>query len=167
MEPVSVDEAYLEFFIPTCASHRPQFLPLPSPSPLPLQLPLPATLIASKDNLMSQKVMRSSYDGNSLSLSPSDFGIMKAKELRERIFKETGCTARFLLIYIRIYSFVWLLNSFDKQIVFTILRLVASFTLSCLGFYVSFNFFFTMFRFFPAFFTVLFQHWCGAKYASC
>ena len=103
---MSVDEAYLEFFIPTCASHRPQSLPLPSPSPLPLPLPLPATLIASKDNLMSQKVMRSSYDGNSLSLSPSDFGIMKAKELRERIFKETGCTARFLLIYIRIYSFV-------------------------------------------------------------
>jgi nucleotidyltransferase/DNA polymerase involved in DNA repair len=61
VEPVSVDEAYLEFLVP------------------------------SPRSLTSGSV--SSTDGT-LDLYPLQFGMAKAQELRDRIFRETGCTAR-------------------------------------------------------------------------
>ena len=70
VEPVSVDEAYLEFFFPSSSSS------------------------SSTSSHSGQKHAHSSDESFLSAQSPSQFGMSKAKELREMIFKTTGCSAR-------------------------------------------------------------------------
>ena len=88
VEPVSVDEAYLEFIIP---------LPLPLHLPVPLseaQVPDPQ-LKQQQQQQQQQRLAPASllHDDDSNSY-PHEFGLAKASELRQKIFAETGCTAR-------------------------------------------------------------------------
>ena len=84
VEPVSVDEAYLEFIIP---------LPLPLPLPLPeAQVPDPQLKQQQQQRLTPASPLHDD-DSNSNSY-PHEFGLAKASELRQKIFAETGCTAR-------------------------------------------------------------------------
>ena len=86
VEPVSVDEAYLEFIIPL---------------PLPLHLPVPLSEAQVPDPQLKQQQQQQQrlapasllHDDDSNSY-PHEFGLAKASELRQKIFAETGCTAR-------------------------------------------------------------------------
>lgn len=87
MEPVSVDEAYLEFIIP-----------LPSPLPLSLSLPLSESQVSDPKLKQQQQqhhlTPASPLDEDDSYSYPHEFGLAKASELRQMIFTETGCTAR-------------------------------------------------------------------------
>lgn len=99
VEPVSVDEAYLEFFIP---------LPEINQLSVEYQGNHNNKDESNKNNSGDRKgktgrigVNTSKDDNNdnndnNKELYPSQFGIMKAEELRERIFRETGCSARYV-----------------------------------------------------------------------
>jgi nucleotidyltransferase/DNA polymerase involved in DNA repair len=81
VEPVSVDEAYLEFIIP-----------LPVPVPLPLPLPESQALDPQLNQQQQHLTPASPLDDSNS--YPHEFGLAKASELRQKIFTETGCTAR-------------------------------------------------------------------------
>ena len=83
VEPVSVDEAYLEFIVPS----RFFFSTPPFLSP-------PVSLALDNDASTNDKYRNRLDNDNNCLISPSHFGEKKAKELRERILLETGCTAR-------------------------------------------------------------------------
>ena len=75
VEPVSVDEAYLEFFVP-------------SPPSTTTSTTTPTT---SYDGQKHAPIIEESFLSAQF---PTQFGMSKAKELREMIFRATGCSAR-------------------------------------------------------------------------
>ena len=100
-----MDEAYLEFLVPL--PNRRNNLDKYAVKNIDASLHSNGrhTIVTglNNDNIHAADRKNVSYnDGNRYgrsnseeeTLFPSQFGVKKAKELRERIFRETGCTAR-------------------------------------------------------------------------
>ena len=106
VEPVSVDEAYLEFIIPL-PQRRGRGRDGDSGRggrergcmEAESEIEIKVARVGDRQNERQSESERNSGDDYD-NLFPAEFGMLKAKELRERIFRDTGCSARSeILIY--------------------------------------------------------------------